>query len=175
MQTLFPTLLLSAALLLAASPTSTHAATETWDGSASGLWATAANWAGNVAPVNGDALVFPAGPTRLLTHQRARRRDEFHVAHAHGRWLRAPQHTTVAHERDDQRGHHQLAQHPARPGAAARQPDVAAEVASPARNECPPNRRGFLSMSLNALLNNPFVATPIRKRPREGMAGTSQH
>jgi len=65
MKTLLPSILLLTALALASLPT--HAATKTWDGSASGLWTTAGNWTGNVAPVNGDALVFPSGPTRLLT------------------------------------------------------------------------------------------------------------
>lgn len=37
------------------------AATKTWDGSSSGLWATGANWSGSTAPVAGDDLVFPAG------------------------------------------------------------------------------------------------------------------
>jgi fibronectin-binding autotransporter adhesin len=54
-----------AALTLAAFPST--AATKVWDGSASGLWTTAANWASGVAPVNGDALVFPGLVTRLLT------------------------------------------------------------------------------------------------------------
>jgi len=44
-----------------------HAATRTWDGSSSAYWSTAANWAENAVPVDGDDLVFPAGPTRLAT------------------------------------------------------------------------------------------------------------
>jgi autotransporter-associated beta strand protein len=43
-----------------------HAATKTWDGSASGFWTNAANWSGNVAPTNGDSLVFPVGLSRVL-------------------------------------------------------------------------------------------------------------
>ncbi len=43
-----------------------RAATKTWDGSSSGNWATGANWSGSAAPVAGDDLVFPSGPTRLL-------------------------------------------------------------------------------------------------------------
>jgi len=58
-------LLVLVALTLAAFHST--AATKVWDGSASGLWTTAANWAGGVAPVNGDALVFPSLVTRLLT------------------------------------------------------------------------------------------------------------
>ena len=43
---------------------STHAeaALRTWDGGgANALWSTAQNWVGDVAPVPGDTLVFPAG------------------------------------------------------------------------------------------------------------------
>lgn len=36
-----------------------------WDGSSSGYWGTAANWSNNVAPVNGDDLVFPSTATRF--------------------------------------------------------------------------------------------------------------
>lgn len=42
------------------------AAIKTWDGSASGNWSAGANWAGNVAPVDGDDLVFPAGAANLV-------------------------------------------------------------------------------------------------------------
>jgi hypothetical protein len=42
-----------------------HAATKTWDGSSSGFWGTAANWAGTVVPANGDDLVFPANASRF--------------------------------------------------------------------------------------------------------------
>jgi autotransporter-associated beta strand protein len=45
---------------------STQAAVKTWDGSFSGNWSTAANWAGGVAPVNGDDLVFQGGAANLL-------------------------------------------------------------------------------------------------------------
>jgi len=41
------------------------AATRTWDGSSSANWNLDANWAGNVKPVDGDDLVFPAGAARL--------------------------------------------------------------------------------------------------------------
>src|SRR5947209_3327953 len=41
------------------------AATKTWDGSSSGNWNTTANWAGNVVPVDGDDLVFPANALRF--------------------------------------------------------------------------------------------------------------
>ena len=36
------------------------AATRQWDGSSSALWSDPTNWVGDVAPVNGDALVCPA-------------------------------------------------------------------------------------------------------------------
>src|ERR1041385_6841304 len=40
-----------------------QAATVTWHGGiANGFWTTATNWAGNVAPVPGDDLVFPSPP-----------------------------------------------------------------------------------------------------------------
>jgi fibronectin-binding autotransporter adhesin len=42
-----------------------HAAVKTWDGSSSGNWNVAANWTGGVAPVSGDALVFPSGAANL--------------------------------------------------------------------------------------------------------------
>ena len=45
-------------LLLMAGTSSLSAAVRTWDGSSDGYWSTAANWSGNVAPVNGDDLVF---------------------------------------------------------------------------------------------------------------------
>jgi hypothetical protein len=38
---------------------------KTWDGSSSGYWGTAANWAGNVAPVDGDDVVFQSGAANL--------------------------------------------------------------------------------------------------------------
>src|SRR5437899_12948611 len=40
-------------------------ATKTWDGSASGNWATAANWSGGTLPVAGDDLLFTGGIARL--------------------------------------------------------------------------------------------------------------
>lgn len=48
------------------SPFSAAGATKTWDGSSSAAWATAGNWSGGVAPVNGDGLVFPAGAANLV-------------------------------------------------------------------------------------------------------------
>src|SRR4051812_16279110 len=55
--------LLGAGLLLFAIPV--QSATRTWTGAASNLWSNAANWAEGVVPVNGDALVFPAGAANL--------------------------------------------------------------------------------------------------------------
>src|ERR1041385_6547552 len=48
-----------------ASAISLSAATKTWDGSSNGNWNTMANWAGNVVPVDGDDLVFPANAARV--------------------------------------------------------------------------------------------------------------
>ena len=48
------------------SSLSLFAATKTWDGSASGLWTNTSNWAGGLAPVNGDGIVFPAGAANLV-------------------------------------------------------------------------------------------------------------
>ena len=45
----------------------THAATKTWDGSASGFWTNAGNWTPSGAPANGDTLVFPPGVARVAT------------------------------------------------------------------------------------------------------------
>src|SRR6185369_9217431 len=43
------------------------AATLTWSGAgADGFWTNSANWVGNVAPANGDALVFPTNASRLV-------------------------------------------------------------------------------------------------------------
>ena len=53
--------------LVAFAPFITRAVTKTWDGSSSGLWATASNWTNNVAPVNGDGLLFPTNVARFLT------------------------------------------------------------------------------------------------------------
>ena len=41
------------------------AATLTWDGSAGGNWSNAGNWNLNLAPQDGDSLVFPAGAANL--------------------------------------------------------------------------------------------------------------
>ncbi|HRT59041.1 MAG TPA: hypothetical protein P5038_20640, partial [Candidatus Paceibacterota bacterium] len=60
----FPALLQCTALLLLLG-LNAQAAVKTWDGSSSGNWATAANWTGNVAPVDGDDLVFPPGAANL--------------------------------------------------------------------------------------------------------------
>ena len=43
------------------------AAVRTWTGSASGSWTNALNWDTGTRPTNGDSMIFPAGPTRLLT------------------------------------------------------------------------------------------------------------
>src|SRR5580765_4803528 len=54
-------------LLTAASGPAASAGTKTWDGSGipvSVNWMSSANWVGNVAPVTGDDLVFPAGAGR---------------------------------------------------------------------------------------------------------------
>ncbi|HJQ39444.1 MAG TPA: autotransporter-associated beta strand repeat-containing protein [Thermoanaerobaculia bacterium] len=46
-----------------------HAATRTWDGGGGDpFWSTPANWAGDVAPVAGDDLVFPAGALQLTNN-----------------------------------------------------------------------------------------------------------
>jgi len=48
--------------------TLTRIAARIWDGGgANDNWSTAANWAGGVAPTAGDALVFPAGASRLTS------------------------------------------------------------------------------------------------------------
>lgn len=44
-----------------------RAATKTWNGSATGSWQLSSNWIPAGVPVNGDALVFPATATKLLT------------------------------------------------------------------------------------------------------------
>ena len=55
------TFLTPAAWLLLAGPI--EAATRTWDGGAisNDFWGDSDNWAANIAPVAGDALIFPAG------------------------------------------------------------------------------------------------------------------
>jgi autotransporter-associated beta strand protein len=58
--------LLQTTLLLLLLISQAQAAVKTWDGSSSGNWATAANWTGNVAPVDGDDLVFPPGASNLV-------------------------------------------------------------------------------------------------------------
>ncbi len=52
--------------LLIVLATQAGAATRIWDGSSSALWTNAGNWSGNVAPANGDSLVFPVGVSRVL-------------------------------------------------------------------------------------------------------------
>jgi autotransporter-associated beta strand protein len=55
-------------VLIAAVPAPVAAATRTWDaGGPNANWTTAANWQGDVAPVAGDTLVFPAGVVELPT------------------------------------------------------------------------------------------------------------
>ncbi len=44
-----------------------EAATCTWNGSASNLWNTAANWNSNAVPTTGDDLVFPSGAANIST------------------------------------------------------------------------------------------------------------
>src|SRR5688572_4374567 len=49
-------------------PLSAFAATRTWDGGGGdNRWTTGANWAGDTAPVSGDALRFPAGTPQPLS------------------------------------------------------------------------------------------------------------
>src|SRR3989442_15913098 len=38
-----------------------NASTKAWTGAVSNLWSVGGNWNGGVAPVAGDALVFPTG------------------------------------------------------------------------------------------------------------------
>jgi autotransporter-associated beta strand protein len=54
-------LICAGASLFVAGIEDAEAATRRWDGSSSALWSDAANWEENVAPVNGDDLVFPSG------------------------------------------------------------------------------------------------------------------
>src|SRR5262245_30150310 len=59
-------------LLTLLTTVSTHAATRFWDGGGTaGFWDISANWSNNAAPINGDALVFPANVTRLVNTNRA--------------------------------------------------------------------------------------------------------
>ncbi len=54
-------LLLSISSLFVFAPMTAHAATKTWDGGGSdNNFSTAANWAGDSAPSDGDSVVFPA-------------------------------------------------------------------------------------------------------------------
>jgi len=52
-------------LTLAALP-SAHGASRFWDGSVNGNFGAAGNWVGNVAPTNGDDIVFQTGIAQLL-------------------------------------------------------------------------------------------------------------
>ena len=49
-----------------AIPIPLQAAVKTWDGSSSGLWGVAANWAGGVVPANGDDVIFPSGAANVV-------------------------------------------------------------------------------------------------------------
>jgi autotransporter-associated beta strand protein len=53
----------AACLLAMIAATGAEAATRTWQGDVDQNWSTAGNWAENVAPVDGDDLVFPDSPT----------------------------------------------------------------------------------------------------------------
>lgn len=70
MKCLLHLLAVLAALALAPFPCS--AATRFWDGGGTtDFWDTAANWSNNVAPINGDALIFPTNTARLINTNRA--------------------------------------------------------------------------------------------------------
>ncbi len=55
---------LAVSVLFLLSMQHADSAIKTWDGSSSGLWSAGANWAGGVAPQNGDQLRFPGGVSR---------------------------------------------------------------------------------------------------------------
>ncbi len=58
---------LFAAVVILASNATAQAATKTWDGGGSDdNLTTAANWAGDVAPIAGDDLIFPDGPSTVM-------------------------------------------------------------------------------------------------------------
>ncbi len=58
--------------VLALAALNSAAATRFWDGGGTtDFWDTAANWSNNVAPVNGDALIFPTNAARLINTNRA--------------------------------------------------------------------------------------------------------
>jgi autotransporter-associated beta strand protein len=63
--TRFAGLICAGAWLFVAGIEDAEAATRRWDGSIGALWSDAANWEGDVAPVNGDDLVFPSGGANL--------------------------------------------------------------------------------------------------------------
>ncbi|HKO57007.1 MAG TPA: hypothetical protein VJ276_14115 [Thermoanaerobaculia bacterium] len=55
----------TAALLLVLAALPMRAATRTWTGTIDSSWMNPGNWAGGVAPVADDDLLFPAGAVRL--------------------------------------------------------------------------------------------------------------
>src|ERR1043166_7119118 len=58
--------LLFALLILSLQLSSCLAATRTWDGGGTdNNWTTATNWVGDIAPLPGDDLVFPASAAQL--------------------------------------------------------------------------------------------------------------
>ncbi|HEY2953176.1 MAG TPA: autotransporter-associated beta strand repeat-containing protein, partial [Verrucomicrobiae bacterium] len=61
--------LIGAALcLLFSSPApSARGATRTWSGNGSGNWSNPTNWVGNLAPISGDDVIFPADAVRFET------------------------------------------------------------------------------------------------------------
>jgi autotransporter-associated beta strand protein len=61
-----PLIRFTVAFAIALLTTTAPGATRIWDGSVNGLWTNAGNWSNNLAPANGDALVFANGVTRLL-------------------------------------------------------------------------------------------------------------
>jgi len=62
-------MLFGAFVLLVAGPAAAQAATRTWDGGgANSNWTTAANWVGDIAPVAGDDLIFPAGSAQTTNN-----------------------------------------------------------------------------------------------------------
>jgi len=57
---------LASLVVLFFSLLATRATVRTWDGGGTtNLWSNAINWAGNVAPLSGDDLVFPAGAAQV--------------------------------------------------------------------------------------------------------------
>jgi hypothetical protein len=60
-------LLALCAILAAGLPTPAHAATREWSGQGNGNWTDSRNWAGNVAPVASDDLIFPGSAASKFT------------------------------------------------------------------------------------------------------------